>query len=106
MQEGYGTRRIAPHPAPSCGRQNESAQLRTVGRLILVVEYSSSANTHPVGVRCAVPGLPPNEEYGGHPRICSNHLTGSGNSLPVRVSTSPSKTLPGNSNSASTDVTY
>ena len=53
----------------------------------LVVEYSSSANTHPVGVRCAVPGLPPKEEYGGYPRICSNHLTGSGNSLPVRVST-------------------
>jgi len=36
MQEGHGTRRIAPHPAPSCGRQNENAQLRTVGRLILV----------------------------------------------------------------------
>jgi hypothetical protein len=87
MQEGYGTRRVAPNPAPSCGRQNENAQLKTVGRLILVVEYSRLANTHPAGVRRTVLKLPLNEEYGVHPRICSNHLTGSGNSGPVRVST-------------------
>lgn len=73
-------------PACTGGSPNENAQLRAVGRLYMVVEYSSSANTHPVGVRRAVPGLPPNEEYGVHPRICSNHLTGSGNSVPVRVS--------------------
>ena len=36
MLEGYGTRRVAPGPAQSGGRQNENAQLRTVGRLILV----------------------------------------------------------------------
>jgi len=44
MQEGHGTRRIAPDPAPSCGRQNENAQLRTVGRLILVVESLAKPN--------------------------------------------------------------
>jgi len=36
MQEGCGTRRIAPNAAPSGGRQNENAQLRTVGRLDMV----------------------------------------------------------------------
>ena len=68
---------------PFHDQQARSAGIR---RKRMVVEYSSSANTHPVGVRRAVPGLPPNEEYGVHPRICPNHLTGSGNSLPVRVS--------------------
>ena len=53
----------------------------------LVVDYSRLANTHPAGVRRTVLKLPLNEEYGVHPRICSNHLTGSGNSGPVRVST-------------------
>ncbi len=53
----------------------------------LVVGYCSLANTHPARVRRVVLKTPPNEEYGVHPRICSYHLTCSGNSLPVRVST-------------------
>ena len=54
--------------------------------LNVVVEYSTMPNTHPEGVSRAVPGLPPNEEYGVHPRICPNHLTGSENALKVCVS--------------------
>ena len=61
-------------------------QLALMRVSILVVEYSRPANTHPEGVRSAVLKLPPNEEYGAHPRICSNPLTGSGNSGPGRVS--------------------
>ena len=49
--------------------------LRTYG-VKLVVDYSRLANTHPAGVRRTVLKLPLNEEYGVHPRICSNHLTG------------------------------
>ncbi len=69
--------------AMGCGQKVKNRSLLRNCGVKLVVEYSSSANTHPVGVRRAVPGLPPNEEYGVHPKICSNHLTGSGNSLPV-----------------------
>jgi hypothetical protein len=41
-----------------------------------VVEYSTTANTHPAGVRRAVMKTHPSEEYGVHPRIYSNHLAG------------------------------
>lgn len=51
-------------------------QLALMRVSILVVEYSRLANTHPAGVRRTVLKLPLNEEYGGHPRTCSNHLTG------------------------------
>lgn len=82
-----------PNPRQHWGERAKKNQPRTVGLLKVVVEYSSSANTHPVGVRRAVPGLPPNEEYGVHPRICSNHLTGSGNFVPVRVSIACANTV-------------
>lgn len=42
----------------------------------LVVEYSTTQNAHPVGVRRAVLKTHPSEEYGVHPRIYSNHLAG------------------------------
>jgi hypothetical protein len=92
IEDGWH-KQTAVKPANTGDGINENAQPRRVGRLYLVVEYSSSANTHPVGVRRAVPSLSPNEEYGVHPRICSNHLSGSENSVPVRVSIACANTV-------------
>jgi len=53
---------------------------------ILVVEYSTTTNTHPEGVGFGVPKHPLNEEFRAHPRMLAHHLTGSGYALKVRVS--------------------
>ena len=56
-------------------KEKPHSLLRNCG-VDLVVEYSTMPNAHPVGVRRAVMKTHPNEEYGVHPRIYSNHLAG------------------------------
>lgn len=89
VPEGGGTRRISPHPACPAKSANESAQLRTVGRFELVVEYSTTTNAHPEGVRRVVLKTPPNEEVRGHPRFRADFLTSQGKLPVLRVSREP-----------------
>ena len=70
-----GVTLVVQRDIPSQHKEKPRSFLRNYG-VNLVVEYSRLANTHPAGVRRTVLKLPLNEEYGGHPRTCSNHLTG------------------------------
>ena len=62
--------------AMGCGQKVKNRSLLRNCGVKLVVEYSTTQNAHPVGVRRAVLKTHPNERYGAHPRIYSNHLTG------------------------------